>query len=79
MARVDFEWHGQAIKAGDVLFLMNISANTDPEIFEDPFTINPNRDCRSSLSFAPGFSSLHRPSSSENGARGVLFSCVECI
>ncbi|WP_189622597.1 cytochrome P450 [Novosphingobium colocasiae] len=55
IARVDFEWHGQAIKAGDVLFLMNISANTDPEIFEDPFTINPNRDCRSSLSFAPGF------------------------
>ena len=34
VAKVEFEWHGQTIKAGDRVFLSLASANRDEERFE---------------------------------------------
>lgn len=54
MAAEDFEWLGQSIAKGDLFWLMNAGANVDPEIWEDPFAIDPERDTSASLAFAPG-------------------------
>jgi cytochrome P450 len=36
VAAADFEWHGQAIRAGERVFLFNAAANRDPRVFADP-------------------------------------------
>lgn len=49
-----FEWHGKALQAGQIVFLMNGAGNVDPDVFDRPEIINPNRKNDASLSFGPG-------------------------
>jgi len=50
----DFDWHGRALKRGDLVFLMFAAANRDPRAFPNPEAINVQRDLEPSLVFAPG-------------------------
>jgi cytochrome P450 len=52
---VDFEWHGQLLRAGDLAYLVICAANWDPTAFEAPEVLNlaAQRNKRP-LSFAPG-------------------------
>jgi pimeloyl-[acyl-carrier protein] synthase len=54
LASADFEWHGQLIKRGDIVFLMLAAANRDPRAFVRPEQIDPQRNLEHSLVFAPG-------------------------
>lgn len=54
IVREDFEWHGTRLRAGEIVFMMNVATNHDPAVFADPDTIDPQRDVRNSLSFGPG-------------------------
>jgi cytochrome P450 PksS len=46
---------GQTIGKGDLLWIMNASANVDPDVFADPYTIDPDRkNMRDAMSFGPG-------------------------
>jgi pimeloyl-[acyl-carrier protein] synthase len=40
IAAEDFEWHGQKIRKGDIVWLMTAAANRDPRMFPDPDTID---------------------------------------
>lgn len=53
-AREDFEWHGKQIKKGDVVYLMNYAANRDPRVYDDPDTLDFDRENKFPLSFGPG-------------------------
>jgi cytochrome P450 PksS len=54
-AAEDIEIGGQAIAKGDLLWIMNASANVDPEVFADPYTIDVDRkNMRDAMSFGPG-------------------------
>ena len=54
IATDDFEWHGHSIKAGQVLLLMIIAANRDPQVFADPLRLDPARPQLENMTFAPG-------------------------
>lgn len=57
MARIateDFEWRGRSIKAGQILILMIITANRDPNVFADPEAIDFSRSQMENMTFAPG-------------------------
>nr|WP_254911608.1 cytochrome P450 [Sphingomonas sp. CDS-1] len=54
IAAEDFELHGQSIRKGDLIWIMNAAANVDESVFENPFEINPDRDTRESMAFSPG-------------------------
>jgi len=54
-AAEDIELRGQSIAKGDLLWIMNAAANTDPSVFEDPFTTNIDRpNMNQSMAFGPG-------------------------
>lgn len=50
----DFEWHGKQIKKGDVVYLMNYAANRDPRVYQNPDTLDFERENKFPLSFGPG-------------------------
>jgi cytochrome P450 PksS len=54
IAREDFQWHGQTIRQGDFVYGMNIAANRDERVWEDPDTIIATRDNSRSMAFGPG-------------------------
>jgi cytochrome P450 PksS len=54
-AAEDIEIGGQTIAKGDLLWIMNASANVDPDVFPDPYTTDPDRkNMRDAMSFGPG-------------------------
>jgi cytochrome P450 PksS len=54
-AAEDFEWHGQQIAKGDLLWIMHAGANIDARKFEAPFTTDIARpNSRDFMSFGPG-------------------------
>jgi pimeloyl-[acyl-carrier protein] synthase len=40
IAKQDFKWRGQKIRAGDTIFLMIAGANRDPRVFPDPEAVD---------------------------------------
>jgi cytochrome P450 len=54
IAAADFAWHGKQIKRGDIVFLMLAAAARDPRVFQNPETMEPQRDVDSSPVFGPG-------------------------
>jgi cytochrome P450 len=44
IAAEDFEWHGQQIKQGDIVWLMTAAANRDPRLFSNPETMDMGRE-----------------------------------
>jgi hypothetical protein len=54
VARVEFEWHGRTIKAGDRLFLSFAAANRDPAQFPDPDRFDIARADNRHLAFSIG-------------------------
>jgi cytochrome P450 len=50
----DFEWHGQRLRAGDLVYLMLCSANRDPAAFADPDDIRFDRPRKQNMVFGPG-------------------------
>ncbi|MDX2235338.1 MAG: cytochrome P450 [Hyphomonadaceae bacterium] len=54
LAAEDFEWHGQHIRKGDLLWMMHAGANVDPEVFPDAFETDIDRNNRESFAFGPG-------------------------
>jgi len=54
IAAEDFDWHDAKIKTGDLVFLMNNSANMDATVFPDPERIDPDRNNQASMAFGPG-------------------------
>jgi cytochrome P450 len=54
IATADFEWHGRQIKAGDVVLFMFSVGNRDPQVFEEPDTLNFERKRKQTLTFSPG-------------------------
>jgi cytochrome P450 PksS len=54
-AAEDIEIGGQNIAKGDLLWIMNASANVDPEVFAHPYRIDIERkNMRDAMSFGPG-------------------------
>ncbi|MHA3795393.1 cytochrome P450 [Sphingomonas sp. YL-JM2C] len=52
----DVEMHGQTIKRGDLIYIMNTAANVDPEVFPNPLEINIDRpNLRDLMTFSTGF------------------------
>jgi cytochrome P450 len=51
----DFHWDGRQIREGDMVYLMHVSANTDPVVFDRPFVIDPTRNSQKSLGWGFGF------------------------
>ena len=56
-AKLDFEWHGQSIKAGDSFMCINTAGNFDPAQFPDPRTFDPARPINRHFTFVGG---VHR-------------------
>lgn len=57
MARVattDFELSGTKIRKDDLIQLLFVAGNRDPEVFNDPHTFNPNRAEAKALAFGSG-------------------------
>jgi cytochrome P450 len=54
IAAEDFDWHDAKVKAGDLVFLMNNTANMDTAVFPDPEHIDPDRNNQASMAFGPG-------------------------
>ena len=51
----DIELRGQSIAKGDLLWIMNVGANVDSRVFDDPFTTNIDRANRNEfMAFGPG-------------------------
>ena len=50
----DFDWHGNALKKGQMVHLMIGAANRDPAIFTDPETLDLTRPQDQNLTFGPG-------------------------
>jgi cytochrome P450 len=46
---------GETIKAGTLVFISLITANTDPEAFDDPLTVDFNREPNAHIAFQSGF------------------------
>jgi cytochrome P450 len=53
-AKVDFEWHGVTIKAGDTVQCLNPAGNFDPAQFSDPRTFDPARKRNRHFTFVGG-------------------------
>jgi cytochrome P450 PksS len=54
-AAEDLEMGGQQIAKGDLMWIMNASANVDPDVFPDPYRIDIERkNMRDAMSFGPG-------------------------
>ncbi len=54
-AAQDIEIAGQSIAKGDLLWIMNASANVDAEVFANPYHIDSDRkNMREAMSFGPG-------------------------
>jgi cytochrome P450 PksS len=54
-AAEDLEMGGQKIEKGDLVWIMNASANVDPDVFPDPYSIDIERkNMRDAMSFGPG-------------------------
>ncbi len=54
-AAEDLEMGGQKIAKGDLVWIMNASANVDPGVFPDPYEIDIDRkNMRDAMSFGPG-------------------------
>jgi cytochrome P450 len=54
IAARDFEWHGQTIRRGDVVYLWNAAANRDPRVFANPDELDLSRNIKESLVFGRG-------------------------
>ncbi|GHD87854.1 cytochrome P450 [Streptomyces naganishii] len=54
IALEDVELHGVRIAAGDPVYVSYLAANRDPDVFEDPDRIEPDRDPNPHLSFGNG-------------------------
>jgi pimeloyl-[acyl-carrier protein] synthase len=54
IAGEDFEWNGNQIRKGDIVFLSIVGANRDPEVWKDPEKLDFTRDTTNSMVFAPG-------------------------
>jgi cytochrome P450 len=50
----DFDWHGHALKANDIVMMMIAGGNRDPKIFPDPEKLDLNRSTDMALTFGPG-------------------------
>lgn len=50
----DFEWDGRQLKKGQLVYLMLASANRDPKAFDDPLTVDLQRDQGKNVVFGPG-------------------------
>lgn len=50
----DFEWQGQRLHTGDIVYLMIASANRDPAVFADPTRTDFNRPQGNNVTFGPG-------------------------
>ncbi len=53
-ATQDFEWHGLAIRQGDMVTCLNPSGNFDPARFADPRTFDPTRKGNRHFTFVGG-------------------------
>ena len=53
-AKVDFEWHGQQIKAGDIMVMFYPSANRDAAAFDNPDSFDIERSPNRHLAFGTG-------------------------
>ena len=53
-AKVDFEWHGVTVKAGDTVQCLNPAGNFDPAQFSDPRTFDPARKNNRHFTFVTG-------------------------
>ena len=54
VAAEDVDWDGAKVKTGDLVFLMNNTANMDADVFPDPEHIDPDRNNQASMAFGPG-------------------------
>jgi pimeloyl-[acyl-carrier protein] synthase len=54
IAAEDFEWLGQQIKAGDMVFFMLAAGNRDPAVYDNPDMVDFERQRKIPLMFAPG-------------------------
>jgi cytochrome P450 len=54
VASADFDWHGQHVKTGDVIYLWIASANRDPRVFTRPDELDLSCDKRDNLVFGRG-------------------------
>ncbi|OON80871.1 cytochrome P450 [Streptomyces tsukubensis] len=54
VATADIEVGGQLIKAGEALICSGDTANRDPEVFQDPYTLDIDRQARQHLAFGSG-------------------------
>ncbi|MDB5699515.1 MAG: hypothetical protein JWN69_2319 [Alphaproteobacteria bacterium] len=57
MARIvteDFDWNGNKLRQGDLVWLMIAGANRDPAVFDDPDSLRLSRPQNHSMVFAPG-------------------------
>ena len=53
-AKMDFEWHGVTIKAGDTVQCLNSAGNFDPTRFTDPQKFDPTRKLNRHFTFVAG-------------------------
>lgn len=54
MVLEDFEWGGQKLRKGDIVYLMIAGANRDPRVFENPQVVEFSRRQDKNMTFAPG-------------------------
>src|ERR1700678_1193252 len=54
VASDDFDWRGQHVKTGDVIYLWIASANRDPRVFTRPDELDLSCDKRENLVFGRG-------------------------
>lgn len=54
IAAEDFEWLGQKIKKGEMVFFMLAAGNRDPSAYDNPDTVDFERQRKLPLMFAPG-------------------------
>lgn len=53
-ATEDFEWHGQSIRKGDMVYLVLAAGNRDPRVFDHPDQLDVTRNTAPTLVFGPG-------------------------
>lgn len=54
LAAEDFDWNGNSIRKGDLVWIMIAGANVDPAVFDDARRLRPDRDHKAVMTFAPG-------------------------